>query len=104
MNMQHLLLLGRSTKDAELIEGKSGRNFSVFSLAVNKYLGKERGEETTYYDCICFLSNADKLAETVKSGDLVFIQGRPTAEAYINKDNEAVGKLKVIIDSWQVVK
>jgi single-stranded DNA-binding protein len=106
MDMQHLLLLGRATQDSELLETKAKKDkkqFAVFSLAVNRYLGKEKEAEVTYYDCVCF-SNAEKLVEKVKKGDRLFIQGRPTSEAYINKDGAAVSKLKLYVESWELIK
>jgi single-stranded DNA-binding protein len=106
MDMQYLMLFGRTVADSELFESsnKEGRKFAVFTLAVNRYVGKGKDEEVTYYDCICFLPSAEKLFERVKKADKVLVQGRPTAEAYINKDGAAVGKIKVVVESWEVVK
>lgn len=104
MDMQHLIVFGRAVKDSELLESKKGKKFAVFTVAVNRYLGKDKESEVTYYDCLCFLPSAEKLVEKVKKGDRILVQGRPEAEAYTNKDNEAVGKLKVIVDSWDAVK
>ena len=105
MNMQKLLLLGRATKDAELIEAKSGKPFVAFSLAVNRYLGKERGEETQFYDCVIFTkSDVEKAATTIKKGDLIALDGRPEAEAYLTKEGEPKATLRVVTDDWQVIK
>lgn len=106
MDMQHLMLLGRSVADSEIFESnsKEGRKFAVFTLAVNRYLGKGKDDEVTYFDCICFLPSAEKLVEKVKKGDKVFVQGRPTPEAYINKDGQAIGKIKVVVESWDAIK
>ena len=105
MNMQKLILLGRATKDAELVDAKSGKQFVAFSLAVNRYLGKERGEETHFYDCVIFpKKDAAEKAEKIKKGDLVAAEGRPEAEAYLSKEGEPRARLKVIVDDWQAIK
>ncbi len=105
MNMQKLLLLGRATKDAEIITSNAGKDFGVFSVAVNRYLGKEKGNEPTFYECVMFnASRTEKLVEQVKKGDLIIVEGRPEADAYLSKEGEAKSKLKVIVDDWQVLK
>ncbi len=105
MNMQKLILLGRATKDAELIDAKSGKQFAVFSLAVNRYLGKERGEEVQFYDCVVFSKkDVEKAGTLIKKGDLVAVDGRPEAEAYLSKEGEPKARLRVVTDDWQLIK
>lgn len=109
MNFQKIFILGRATKNAELIEGKSG-NFAVFSIAVNKPIvdKKEEGEEkdknsgVNYYDILCFGEERAKVVEAkVKKGDLIFVEGRPEVDAYTTKEGEVRGIAKVIAESWQ---
>lgn len=102
--MQQLILVGRATQDSELLKTKKDSSFAVFTLAANRYVGKDKDEETTFYDCICFLKNAEKLVEKVKKGDKVFVKGRPEATAYINKDKAPVAQLKVVVESWESIK
>ena len=69
--MQKLLLAGRATKDAEIIEGKKG-NFAIFSIAVNRVTSKdgEKGKEVSFYDIVCFGEERAKTVETfVKKGE-----------------------------------
>lgn len=104
--MQKLLLAGRATKDAEVIEGKKG-NFAVFSIAVNRVTSKEgtKDKDVSFYDIICFGEERAKTVETrVKKGDLLFIEGRPEIEVYVGKDKKPKGQFKVIADQWQVIK
>ncbi len=105
MDVQKLYLVGRATKDAEAFDAKSGKKFAVFSLAVNRFLGKEKEPEVNYYDCILFNEKVvAKAIEKIKKGDKLLIEGRPEAEAYLSKDNEPKAKLKVFVDDWQVLK
>lgn len=105
MNMQKLILLGHATRDAENKEAKSGKDYATFGMAVNRYLGKEKGADTTFYECIVFgKKQVEKVAEKIKSGDLVLVTGRPEAEAYLSKEGEAKSKLTVFVDDWQALK
>lgn len=37
MSMQQLLILGRATKDAEVLESKEGKEYGRFTVVVNEY-------------------------------------------------------------------
>lgn len=103
---QHLLLLaGRTTKDPETFKTKSDKIFTKFTLAVNEYMGKDKEEKTYFYNVLVFDNTAPTALEKIKKGDLVFVQGRPEADAYISKkDNEPKASISVITESWKVMK
>lgn len=105
MNMQTLILVGRSTRDAEDFVSKKDKKYAKFSLAVNEYKGKEVEEKTTFYDIVVFGKASEKVTERVKKGDLIMVIGKPEVDAFISKkDNEPRGVMNVIADSWNVVK
>lgn len=104
MNVALIFLAGHATKDAEVLKSKKDTEFAKFSLAVNEYIAKTKEEKVTYFDIIVFGKNAAKVAEHVKKGDSVVVNGRPEANAYLSKDGEAKASVTVIADSWQVLK
>lgn len=105
MNMQKLYLIGRATKDAEIVETKNNKSFVKFSLAVNRYIKGAKDSEVSFFDCLYFMeSHVDKIGERVKKGDLIFAEGRPEVEAYLSKSGEAKATLKVILNDLQVIK
>ncbi len=103
MNLQQLLIMGRATKDAEVLESKEGRKYARFSLAVNEYLGKDRDERTTFYNCLIFNKTSENAVKIIK-GDLVMVDGRPDVDAYISNEGEAKANLIVVADRWKVLK
>lgn len=105
MDMQKLILVGRATKDAETISSKAGRDFTVFSIAVNRHL-KGKDAETTFYDVVAFGTEdrVKKAAEIIKKGDRMLVIGRPEAEGYASKDGEVKARVKVIADEWNALK
>lgn len=103
MNMQQLLVLGRATKDAEVLESKEGKPYARFSLAVNEYLGKDKDERTTFYNVLIFnktSANADKITK----GNLVMVDGRPDVDAYISNEGNAKANLVVVANRWRVIQ
>ena len=100
--MQKLILVGRATKDAEVLTSKDGdKKYAAFSIAVNHKSGDDW--LPTYYECLYF-GNTEKLIERVKKGSTINIIGRPTPNAYINKNEEAVGGIKVFVDDYEALR
>lgn len=107
MDMQKLILMGHATHDAELIAAKKkgGKDFAKFGMAVNRYLGKDKGNEVTFYECLLFGEKSINSAkDKIKKGDLITVDGRPQAEAYLSKDGEAKANLVVLVDNFRVLK
>jgi single-strand DNA-binding protein len=105
VNIQHLFISGRATKDAELLESKNGNKFTKFSIAVNEFIKKTKEEKVYFYDVLVFSTGAELASDMVKKGDTVIVQGKPKVDSYIsNKDNEAKSTVSIIAESWKVLK
>lgn len=99
------MLIGRATKDAEVLNSKQGKKYARFSVAVNEYFGKkgEKKEKPYFYNVLVFNKTSGN-AESIKKGDLVLVDGRPDVDPYISEDGEAKASLVVYADKWRVVK
>jgi single-stranded DNA-binding protein len=97
--------LGRATKDAEKLESKGKKTFAKTTIAVNEYNSKTKEEKSFFYDVLFFGKTAEKAAEKIQKGDLVFLNGKPTADAYLSKkDKEPKASISVFVDNWQAIK
>lgn len=103
MNMQQLLLMGRATKDAEILESKEGKTYARFSLAVNEFLGKDKDERTTFYNVLIF-NKTSVSADKISKGDLVMVDGRPDVDAYLANDGTAKANLVVVANRWKLLQ
>ncbi len=84
------------TKDSELRstqQGDSSRSVLNFSAANNRKIGDK--EYTTYYECSIWGKRAEGLAEYIKKGTALILTGTVSADAYTNKDGQAVGVLRL---------
>jgi len=103
MDFQQIMILGRATKDAEYLTSKDGdKKYGKISVAVNEYHGKEKGEDTTFYDVLIFNKTAEKVAK-IKKGNSVLVQGTSKANAYINKKGEAVATMSIFARKWNQI-
>jgi single-strand DNA-binding protein len=62
-------LIGRATRDTEVIELPSGTIKANMSLAVNK------GEETYFFNILAFNNKATLCRDYVKKGKLIYVDG-----------------------------
>ena len=102
--MQQFIVLGRSTKDPELLESKKKTKFAKFSLAVNEFKKEDKTETAVFYDVVVTNKTAKNLSEILKKGDLVLVKGKPECEGSLSKDNQPKAKITILVDEWHVIK
>jgi len=95
MNQHQLVLMGRATRDAEVLESKAGKEYSKFAIAVNEYRGKIKGGVTSFYEIVGFTAQTKNACRNIHKGDMVFVTGRPEVQAYKALDGELRAKLSV---------
>lgn len=102
--MQKVEFIGHLGKDAEVKDFNSNQviNFSVAVTEKWKSKDDEMKSKTTWYECARWGNNT-KVAEYLKKGQQVYISGTPSADAYINKDGEAIGKLAVNVRELKLI-
>ena len=91
--MLKLICTGNVGKDPESRADQNGNVFVTFTIAVSG--GTKQNPRTTWLEVSC----NGKLAETVTSyvtkGMKLLVEGYPACNAYINKENKAVGTMRV---------
>ena len=90
MNYQKIVLVGNATKDAKRNKSKSGEVlYTTFSVGVSN--GREK---STYIPVVVFGKSADIIADKVKKGCMVLVEGRLN----INKQ----GRMNVIAENFRL--
>ncbi|MEG1256640.1 single-stranded DNA-binding protein [Clostridium sp.] len=97
--MNKTMLLGRVTKDIELRFGKDGMAIAKFSVAVNRM---KKGE-TDFINCIAFGKTAETIANYMKKGSQIGIEGHIQTGSYTNKEGNRVYTTDVIVDRMDFV-
>jgi len=105
-NFNKVFLMGNLTRDIELRHGgPSNTAIAKLGIAVNRRwrtADGENREETTFVDCDAFGRTAEVLAQYLKKGRPVFIEGHLRLDTW-EKEGQKQSKLKVVIDSFQFV-
>ena len=97
--MNHVVLVGRLTKDPELrwIAGTE-KAVSTLNLAVDRKYKDKNGEKITdFFLCDCFGKTAEFAANYLSKGRLVAIQGELHIDRYQDKDGNKKSTTKISI-------
>lgn len=86
--LNHIVLMGRLTKDPELKTTPSGVSVCNFSLASDRdFKDKATGEkETDFVDCVAWRGTADFLSKYASKGKLLVVSGRLQTRKYTDKN------------------
>jgi single-strand DNA-binding protein len=85
----------------------SGRAVINFNVAHSEKFKDAQGnlvDKTTWVRCSYWTdSNRTAIAQYLKKGQLVYAEGNPEAEAYMNKENQAAATLKMNVFRIQLL-
>lgn len=92
--LNNVVLVGRLTKDPEVITSENGIKRSMIILAISRSFKNQDGiYETDFVKCILWNSIADHACEYCKKGDVVGVKGRLQTSNY-----EKDGEIKYVTD------
>lgn len=96
-------LIGRVGRDPELRHTKSGTAVCNFSIATSEKYKDSSGakqEKTTWHSCIAWSDLADVVNNHLKSGMLVYIEGRIDYRKY-EKDGVSYNKTDIRVQNMK---
>ena len=95
-----VILTGRLTKEPELKFGASGTAYCKFTLAVNRM---KKDDPADFIFCSAFGKTAELIAEYVKKGHQLGVQGRLQQDTY-EKDGQKISKTGVTVDKIEFLE
>ncbi len=104
-SFNRVFLLGNLTRDPELRYTPKGTAVVKLGLAVNRTWRDETGatkEEVTFVDVDAFGRQAETLAQYMRKGRPLFVEGRLRLDSWEDKQtNQKRSKLGVVLESFQ---
>lgn len=96
--MNNVVLIGRATRDVELRYIQSGTAVANFNIAVDKGLSKSKREEfeaqnkptADFINIVVWGNSAEYVANYLKKGKMVAVQGSIETGRYEDKDGKTV--------------
>ena len=99
--INHVVLVGRITRDPLLRKTQSGASVVSFTVACNRRVKQEGQAETDFINCVAWNKAADFMAQYVKKGALLGLEGRIQTRNYDDKDGNRVYITEVVCNSVQ---
>ncbi|HWL24766.1 MAG TPA: single-stranded DNA-binding protein [Ureibacillus sp.] len=103
--INRVVLVGRLTKDPELRYTPSGVPMTRFTVAVNRTFSGQSGErEADFIGCIAWRKQAENLANFMRKGSLIGVEGRIQTGSFEGQDGKRVYTTDVVADSVQFLE
>jgi single-strand DNA-binding protein len=84
--MNHIVLIGRLTRDPELRYTPNGVAVATFDLAVDRPQQADREKETDFIDIVVWQKLAETCANYLGKGRLIAVEGRLQTRTYEDKE------------------
>lgn len=101
--INRVVLVGRITKDPELRKTQSGLSTVSFTVACNRRVSKDQEQQADFINCVVWRQTADYMANYVKKGALLGVEGRIQTRNYENQSGKRVYVTEVVCDSVQTI-
>ena len=103
--LNRVVLVGRLTKDPELKYTASGVAVTNFTIACNRPYKNQQGEqEADFINCVAWRKPAENLANYMKKGGLIGVDGRIQTRSYDGQDGKKVYVTEVVAENIQFLE
>lgn len=99
--LNHIVLMGRLTRDPELRHTQSNIAVASFTLAVDRDFGSRDGNEkqTDFIDCVAWRSTAEFVSKYFAKGRMAVVSGRLQLRDWTDRDGGKRRSAEVIVDN-----
>src|SRR5690625_1890842 len=97
--MNVTVLVGRLTRDPDLRYTQNGTAVANFNIAVDRPFSKD--DETDFINCVAWRKQAENLANYMKKGSRIGVDGRIQTRNYEDKDGKRIYVTEVVADNIQ---
>ena len=99
--LNHIVLMGRLTRDPELRRTQAGVAVTSFSLAVDRdYQNRDSGEkQTDFIDIVAWRSTAEFVSKYFSKGRMAVVSGRLQMRDWTDKDGNKRTSAEVVADN-----
>ena len=98
--LNHIVIMGRFTRDPEL--RRTGNNVAVasFTLAVDRdFTSKDNEKETDFIDCVAWRSTGEFVSKYFTKGRMACVSGRLQLRDWTDKDGNKRRQAEVVADN-----
>ena len=99
--LNHIVIMGRLTRDPELRRTGTGVAVASFSLAVDRdFSPRDGGErETDFIDCVAWRQTGEFVSKYFTKGRMAVVSGRLQIRAWTDKDGNKRRSAEIVADN-----
>ena len=99
--LNHIVIMGRLTRDPELRRTGSGIAVASFTVAVDRdFGGRDGGEkETDFIDCVAWRQTGEFVSKYFTKGSMMVVSGRLQIRGWTDKEGNKRRSAEVVADN-----
>lgn len=99
--LNHIVIMGRLTRDPDLRRTATGTAVANFSVAVDRdFPNKETGEkETDFIDCVAWRQTGEFVSRYFKKGSMAVVSGRLQIRSWTDNDGNKRRTAEIVADN-----
>lgn len=99
--LNHIVIMGRLTRDPELRYTQSQTPVASFTLAVDRDFAGRDGQDrqTDFIDCVAWRSTAEFVSKYFSRGSLAVVSGRLQLRDWTDKEGNKRRNAEVVVDN-----
>ena len=105
LDINHVVLIGRLTKDAEQKSLASGQSVTKFSIAVNRRRknGEQWEDEPNFFDIVVWGRQGESLSRYLEKGKMVCVDGELRQDRWTDSDGKSRSKVEIVAANVQLL-
>ncbi len=96
--MNKVILMGRLTRDPELLQTPSGVAVAKFAIAVNRRFAKEGQQNADFINCTAWRQQAEFICKYFKKGSMIAIVGSIQSRSWDGTDGKKQYATDIVVD------
>ena len=99
--LNHIVVMGRLTRDPELRYTQSNTPVASFTVAVDRDFGRRDGGEkqTDFIDCVAWRSTAEFISRYFMKGSMAVVSGRLQIRDWTDKEGNKRRTSEIVVDN-----
>ncbi len=97
--LNHIVIMGRLTRDPELRRTGTGTAVTSFTVAVDRDFKNNGETETDFIDCVAWRQTGEFVSKHFSKGRMAVVAGRLQIREWRDKDNNKRKTAEVIADN-----
>jgi single-strand DNA-binding protein len=97
--MNRVILMGRLTADPELRQTPQGTAVTSFTIAVDRRIKTENGQQADFITCVAWRKTAEFICRYFQKGRMIAIEGQIQSRSWDTQDGKRQYATEVIVDN-----